>query len=110
MPVPLPDLSGCDYLVTYLFDVGPVGDRAEGPISFAELESWARMTQRTLTPWELSTLRGMSSSYLEEFHAAKDPGRPAPWLSMQTVEQSRAKVSDNLRNAFRAHIEARAKK
>jgi hypothetical protein len=38
---------------------------AAGPISFREIESYARLTGVTLTPWEVGVIRAVDAAVLE---------------------------------------------
>jgi hypothetical protein len=107
----MPDLSGCNHLIAYLFEVGPIsqGGAGEGPITWGELNHWQAGTCRLLTPWEKTTLRVLSQEYLSELHAAVDPNRPAPLIPAETLGATRVAVDKALRNQFRSFIEARKK-
>lgn len=63
-------------LVDYLFEFGPT---TEGqPVSFREIESWSRMTRRSLTSWESLTLRLMSQAYAGQAQRSRNPDCLSP--------------------------------
>lgn len=45
------------------------------PLSFAEIEAWARLTQTRVLPWEALALRQASAAYVGQLHAG-DGGAP----------------------------------
>ena len=60
----------------YLLTVGPTEAQGMGvgPVSFLSVQSWAQMTGTALTPWQVETLRAMSSAYagaVDEFRGKK---------------------------------------
>lgn len=65
------------HLLEYLFEVGPlVNGKA---VSFEELKAWQDLTGATLQPWEMLALRRLSSDYMSELYAGRDPKRKSPW-------------------------------
>ncbi|BBB65915.1 hypothetical protein UNDYM_1662 [Undibacterium sp. YM2] len=74
---PMPELVGGEYLIEYLFSVGPsVG---EGAISYSELQCYQSLMGFDLSPWECLTLRRLSIDYINESHRAKAINCKAPW-------------------------------
>jgi hypothetical protein len=73
----------CDalYLVSYLFEVGPVmsGGMGEAPLPDSEIESWQRNTGIELQSWEARAVKRLSREYLSESQAATEPNRACPW-------------------------------
>lgn len=66
------------------------------------MESWNRIADKRLTPWEANMLHEMSCAYVAELHAGSELGRPAPYSETDmTVERRKAVASK-----FRASIEA----
>lgn len=80
--------SGAD-LIGHLFEVGPVSPGGMGPVplTFQEIEAWARMTGVRLTAWEVRTLRSLSREYLAELRAAESPGRIPPYSTTTNAQQ-----------------------
>lgn len=97
----LPPLDAGDYLVGYLFEVGPT--LGEGPISHLEIAAWCSLTGRELQPWEVTALRSMSAAYLDEAMEATEPARAPPaWVG---EKPSREAVSKNLGEMLRRMAE-----
>ena len=76
----LPEVGECFYVVEMWQDMGLVsaGGMGATQLSSAEILAWAQGTQRTVTPWEFSTIKEMSMSYLAMLHAGEKPETGAP--------------------------------
>ena len=68
------------YILDLLSEAGTVGYGFSGavPLSFAEIDAWARLTQTPLTPFEAGAIRFLSSEYCT---VANDPERECPYRS-----------------------------
>lgn len=90
----MPDLLGFEYIVEYLFEAGPVGNNGFGPepITWIELEAWAKLTQVDLDSWEASTLRKLSEHYSAQLVKSADPKCRPPGQEEQSREQIAADV------------------
>lgn len=77
------DMPECDadYLLNYLFEVGPTlaGGMGESPLSETELRAWMSNTGIELDSWEARTVKRLSREYLSESQAATEPTRTCPW-------------------------------
>lgn len=74
---------GAQYLLGYLFEIGPavpVG-MGDGPITHCEIAAWMANTGIRLTPWEARTLRRLSVDYVREASRATQSSHPAPWVA-----------------------------
>lgn len=69
------------------------------PLSFSELEAWARLTHRSLTPSEFITLRRLSMEWLAQAEDAKDMDCQAPYG--ETTPEQRSAVAKSLREEMR---------
>jgi hypothetical protein len=61
----LPDVDGFEYLTSALIEVG-ICDQSGmglGPLTWSELDSFAKRTGDVYTDWEIGLLRQMSSEY-----------------------------------------------
>lgn len=87
-----PTVDGCEYLVNYLFEVGP--GSGEGALTFLEIEAWCSLTGRELQPWEVLALRRLSGAYVSEAFDATEKDRPAPLFVPS--EMSREEVADKI--------------
>lgn len=80
---------------------------ATGPVSFTEIDCWARATGIDLLPWESLALRRLSVVFVREAERAKDPKRPAPW---KPVVLDKKVISDGVLKVFKAMQKSRAAK
>jgi hypothetical protein len=76
-----PPISACDYLIGYLFEVGPImsGGMGNAPLSHSEIRAWQDNTGTVLNAWEARLLRGLSRAYLGAVSDAEQPNCPPPW-------------------------------
>lgn len=102
----MPALDVPDYLLGYLWDVGPVMSGGMGPvqISHSEIQSWQYNTGIELHPWETQTLRRLSGEYLSELRKAEKPDCPSPWSPIDMSESNRLAVSRKVQNAMRSFM------
>lgn len=96
---PLPPMGMAGHLVGYLFEVGPVGYGAMGPVplSHSELAAWQGNTGIELSAWEAKALRRLSMDYLSASNAAQEPDCP-PFYADKPVVENRTAVSNAVRN------------
>lgn len=94
------------YLIEYLFEVGPTVSAGMGPsiIGWRDLQAWQDLVGIDLLPWEARIIRRLSADYLSQSLKAEKPDCPAPYLSKQEVD--RASVSKRVGNAFQALLSA----
>lgn len=82
MEPPIPKASAALYLREILFKIGPTS--GDGPISFAEIEAYSRITGADLEPWEADTIFEMSRAFRDEILSAVDP------LTIEPMERGNA--------------------
>lgn len=94
-PIEMPPLDCGEYLLTHLYDLGPVvaAGMGTGPVTYSEIEAWQRVSGITLLPWEAALIRRLSGEYAAESNAATKPDRPPPYkdgrsLMNHTKQQS----------------------
>lgn len=77
----MPPVDGGEYLLGYLFEVGPTlaAGMGAGPITQQELRAWQLNLGLTLGPWEVRCLRRLSIEYLNQSHKSEKRDCPAPW-------------------------------
>jgi hypothetical protein len=77
-----PDMPPVDaeYLLAYLFEIGPTmaAGGYPGPITNAELDAWCNRIGLDLQPWESRFLCRLSREYLNESHRAEKPDCSEP--------------------------------
>jgi len=95
----MPPVEGAEYLLEYLWEVGPAmsGSMGAGPITHEELRSWTALNGIELQPWEVRFLRRLSHEYLAESQRAEKRDAKAPWKA----EEQKPEVSDT-QQALRA--------
>lgn len=97
----LPDIDEhyC-YLPDYLHQIGTAGRGFDSlvPLTFHEIEAWARMTRADLTPFEVTAIRAMSAAYAAiasdrkarcpvetpEVQSSIDAANAATWMAAST--------------------------
>ena len=99
----MPSAEGADYLLGYLWEVGPtmVAGMGAGPVTHQELRAWQANSGIQLQPWEARILRRLSIDYLAEMSRADQADCPAPWQAVEAVVDHAA-VANKMRHAIRA--------
>ena len=89
------------YLIDWLLEAGPDMPGAMGatPLSWTEIDAWARLTGREVAPWEAELLRHLSIAFVQQYQEAKAIDCPPPWLEKPT-DITRDRVSRQLAAAF----------
>lgn len=97
----LPDCS-LQYLVDFLFEVGPTGAGGFGPapLTYQEILAWCVCMRRMLQPWEIGMIRRLSIEWCAQSERATEADCPAPFDGGITDEELRA-VAFRLRAAMR---------
>jgi hypothetical protein len=71
------------------------------PLSWQEIESWLRLTERDYLPlWEKGMIRQLSQAYVNEYLQATDPLRPAPY-SRSLEELDREAIGNSIYAAMK---------
>lgn len=78
----MPEIEWGQYLISWLFEVGPTmaAGMGEGPLTASEIISWERLLGIQFRPWEARLLRRLSMSYASESSMASKRDRPAPFV------------------------------
>lgn len=100
----LPEAHAAQYLIAYWQELGLCGASGFGPtpLTFLEIEAWQRSTALTLSPWEVLTIRRLSSEYVAMLSKATDPNMISPWRGQDLAER-RAIVDQTFRELAQAH-------
>lgn len=106
--------STFEYLVRYLYEVGPC--EGEHELSFQELDAWCRRTGVDLDDFGSTALKQMSRAYLGMYHKARDASCPNPAvqnldfddMAPDAVQARRDHVAQKLGALFGAVNEAHA--
>lgn len=98
-----PPLYCAQYLIDYLFEVGPIISNGMGTtrITNTELAHWQYNVSLKLQPWESRFIVKLSGDYLAESHRADEHGCPAPWQSGIDHVDKAVSVT-NMKNSIRA--------
>lgn len=96
-------LVSADYLIAYLFEVGPTvaAGGYPAPVSNQELLAWQQTLGIELQPWENRFLRRLSNDYLSQWHRSEKPNCPEPILE-QSGERDMRNVARNLQRTLEA--------
>lgn len=101
-----PDMPEVDaeYLLAYLFEVGPMMTAGgyPGPLTHEELQAWQNLIGIELQPWEIRFLRRLSGEYLAENYRAQKIGCPEPVLELSQRGQDAYAVAMNLQQTLKA--------
>ena len=91
------------WLINIAFECGVYQSNGMGlqPTSWHDINNYMIATGRKWV-WLSQILRKLSLSYLNEYHAAKQPGRPSPYQEQLDVEINRDAVKRQLKNFIKA--------
>ena len=95
-----------DYLVGYLFEVGP--SVAGNELTHSELRDWQHNSGVQLDDFGALALKQMSRAYLGQYHAAQKPDCPYPVQVQDEVQDEQAaadreaKLTEHLRATLMA--------
>lgn len=94
----LPEIRACEYLVAFLFQVGPtlLTPMGASPLTHGELRSFMTNTGLSLSAWEALTLRRLSADFLGESNRATEPSCPPPFASSVTSAERREAVAKKI--------------
>lgn len=94
------------YLITILYDIGPVlsGAMDLRSLQYPDIQAWENVCGIKLDGWEARTILRFSNVYLSQFQKARDGG-PVPHLGPIT-EEKRQLVSDKIRMIFDARVKS----
>lgn len=100
--IPLPDIREAKYLVGLLYDAGTVCQSGQGisPLSWVEIDSWLKVTQLSLSNWELITIKNMSHAYASEYSRASEKSALMPYTNVEVGEVDRAAVNAKAMSIF----------
>lgn len=98
----MPSLEWGQYLVGYLFELGPTmaAGMGAGPLMPSELESAQRLLGIEFQPWEARLLLRLSREYLEESHRATEENCAPPWDDPVAAQADQIATAKRLERAM----------
>lgn len=102
----LPPAGPAAHLVGYLFEAGPVGYGAMGPVPLAhsEIEAWQRNTGIDLQAWEARALRKLSIDYVSASGQAAAHDCPPFYMADEDLPERRQVVAKQIDLIFGARV------
>lgn len=97
----MPDISPCEHIVDYLFEVGPT--TGEHSVEPTQLEAWQRLTGIVLNEFEAVQVLQLSKSYLSMLHEAREENCPPPYRVERTAEDKR-RAAKAIREALHGSV------
>lgn len=100
----MPPIEWGEYLLSYLWAVGPsmAGGMGPAPLTCSELQSWQGQMGIQLQPWESQLLRRLSKDYVAESGRATERNCPPPFGDSSNAEQLRQAELNRQLDAFLA--------
>lgn len=100
-----PEMPACaaDYLLGYLFEIGPTlpAGMGSGPLTHTEIVAWQANTGTALNSWEARSMRRLSQGYLTESHAATAMDRDPPWVDAPDIKPRQNRVAQSLKDSLK---------
>ncbi len=92
------DVGPAWYLVEWLFDIGPLV--AGSPITYSEIESWSRVKNIEITPWEAHMMKRLSRAYEDQSIKSRSKTCPSPYLSEEKLTADKDKFQSQFDAIF----------
>lgn len=94
------------YITDWLFEIGPTVPAGMGMarLGWPDLLAWQSISGIELSPWEATTLRGLSSDYLNMSLDAKVMECPAPYLDAAAIARNRQAISQQMKQRAAARM------
>ena len=91
------------WLINIAFECGLYQSSGMGlqPVGWVDINNYMIATGRKWT-WLSKVIRRLSLDYLNEYHAAKEPGKASPFQELLDVEVNRDNVKRQLKNFIKA--------
>jgi len=100
----LPEVQNAEYIIEYLFEVGPSMSNGMGlcPISYTEIKAWMDATKTECSPWDVNMIRHLSRVFISQHHESEKENCPAPfnYIVENDIENARKQIDSQLRNIF----------
>ena len=102
--IEMPPFDEGEYLIAYLYELGPTvaAGMGAGPVTFAEMAAWQDARGFELEPWEARLLRRLSVDYLAESHRATRRDCQPPWGESIVVRVSHDRAAARALELFLA--------
>lgn len=95
--------EGFEYLIEYLDQLGWGREGFNGlvALNYQEIQAWLALSFLELTPWEVQTMRALSSAYCAQLRKSFAPDAPAPYVSEEAEAFNERQVVDVLKRLAR---------
>ena len=107
----LPEVNYAEYLIDYLFEVGPSMSNGMGlcPISYQEISSWLQTTKTECNSWDVNVIRHLSKVFINQYHESIKVDCPPPYHYMveNNMEEIRKGIDDKIKSVFANKIKKR---
>lgn len=102
--IEMPPFDEGEYLIAYLYELGPTvaAGMGAGPVTFTEMAAWQAARGFDLAPWEARLLRRLSVDYLAESHRATQRDCRPPWGGSVAVRVSHDRAAARALELFLA--------
>lgn len=85
----LPEVGQGSYIIAWLDEmdwhsIGGMGSPI--PLSWSDIDAWARVTKTEITSDEALLLRHLSKLYVSKYSESKNPATPAPYSDIESVD------------------------
>lgn len=74
----------------------------DNPIPFSEIESWIKLSEISLTLWEIETIKSFSNTYLLALQEYDKKGVIAPYITEERLEFLRQRYAQDRLAMMRA--------
>lgn len=100
--IEMPPFDEGEYLIAYLYELGPTvaAGMGAGPVTFAEMAAWQAARGFELEPWEARLLRRLSVDYLAESHQATRRDCPPPYMDSRSLKKAIAREMERNMDMF----------
>lgn len=99
----MPPVEGAEYLLGYLWEIGPTmaAGGYPGPITHEEIKAWTELTGAELEAWEVRFIRRLSGEYLSESQRAEKADCPEPLRESAGFAPDLSAVAKSMQQALK---------
>ena len=95
----MPETDGYEYLIGYLYEVGPYVSNGMGPVpvSWQEILAWSQLSCPSLAQFEADAIKRLSAEYVSQLAKSEDADCPPPYQSHDAAKASMSAVEYGFR-------------